>query len=80
MPKRLGHCEISGDRTSLLGRKNIHRQHGVQYEGPACMMPLFVCNVLISQTRLDGMEGMKEAETLILYPISTSQRLFQISR
>jgi hypothetical protein len=44
------------------------------------MMPLFVCNVPVSQTRLDGMKAMKEAETLILYPISTSQRLFQISR
>ena len=44
------------------------------------MMPLFVCKVPISQTRLDGMKGMKEAETLLLYPISISQRLFQISR
>jgi hypothetical protein len=30
MPKRLRLCEISGDRTSLLGRKNVHRQHGVR--------------------------------------------------
>jgi len=43
------------------------------------MMPLCVCKVPVSQTRLDGMKGMKEAETLILYLISTFQRLLQIS-
>lgn len=73
---------MSGNRTiySDVRRINLKVLNTV-FEEPVCMtMPLLVCKFPISQTRLVGTEGMKEAETVILYPSSTPQRLFQISR